>query len=275
MKMKKTRRFDRSDTQLKASSPPISPKSLLGAIAKSDGTVLIGKPEFKHLERYLLERGVDKKIIESLKRIIKDQDGYNSFRKKVKENKLEEFIKEEKLLHILSKEVLEIIKEQRGKEFVLQYYPAERDKLENTEVGIDILRKRENERCGHIYFYYRWYEKLKGYLIYFGWITTIFHQDAKRLGIAKQAIGLIGQLFPPGSIELYPHTTDKEIIEKGLKAEAAVYKSLAGEGGFTEVLNLDDPQIAHLLELNPFKSAKYAFKKKGMTNTKRGGRILP
>jgi hypothetical protein len=245
-----------------------SPKSLLETIVNINGTVLIGKPEFKHLEGYLLDKGGDKKIIESLKRIIKDQDGFNSFRKKLKKNKLENFIKEEKLLHDPSKEILEMIKEYKGREFVLQYYPATRDKSGNTEVGIDIFRKGSCEHCGHIYFYYRWDDKLEGYSIYFGWITTIIHQDVKRLGIAKQAIGLVGQLFPPGSIELYPHTTDKEIIEKGPEAEAAVYKNLAEAGGFSEKLNLDNPQIAHILKVNPFKYSKYVFRKKEMTTKK-------
>ena len=266
--MKNKRICSRFDTKLKTFSPPLSPKSLLEAIANLNGTVLIGKPEFKQLEGYLLKKGGDEKIIERLKRIIKDQDGFNSFRKKLKENKLEQFIKEEELLHSLSKETLEIIKEYKGREFVLQYYPATRDKLGNTEVGIDIFRKGACEHCGHIYFYYCWDGKLEGYCLYFGWITTIIHQDAKRLGIAKQAIGLVGQLFPPGSIELYPHTTDKEIIEKGSEAEAVVYKNLAEAGGFTEELNLDDPQIAHILEVNPFEYSKYVFRKKGMTTKK-------
>jgi len=262
--------LSRCDTQLKMFSPQISPKSLLKAIANLNGTVLIGKPEFRHLEGYILKKGGDEKIIESLKRIIKDQGGFNYFRKILKENKLKKFIKEEKLLHSLSKEILEIIKDYKGREFVLQYYPATRDKSGNTEVGIDIFRKGASEHCGHIYFYYRWDGKLKGYCIYFGWITTIIHQDAKRLGIAKQAIGLVGQLFPPGSIELYPHTTDKEIIEKGPGAEVVVYKNLAEAGGFTEELNLDDPQIAHILEVSPFEDSKYVFRKKRTTSKKIG-----
>jgi len=245
-----------------------SPKSLREAIADLNGTVLIGKPEFKHLEEYLLKKSGDKKIIESLKSIIKDQDGFNSFRKKLNENKLETFIKEEKLLNRFSKEILEIIMHYKGRKFVLQYYPATKDKLGNTEVGIDIFRKEAYEHCGHIYFYYSWDDKLEGYCIYFGWITTIIHQDVKRLGIAKQAIGLVGRLFPPGSIELYPHTTDKEIIEKGPEAEAAVYKNLAEAGGFTEELNINDPQVAHILEVNPFKYSKYIFRKKRMTSKK-------
>jgi len=266
--MKNKRVFNRSDTQVKAFSPLISQKSLLEAIANLNGTVLIGKPEFKHLEEYFLKRGGDEKSFENLKKIIKDQEGFNSFRKKLKENKLEKFIKEEKLLHSLSKEIVEIIKEYKGREFFLQCYPAIGDALGNTEVGIDIFRKGACEHCGHIYFYYHWDKKLAGYCIYFGWITTIIHQDAKRLGIAKQAIGMVGQLFPPGSIELYPHTTDKEIIEKGPEAEAAVYKNLANAGGFTEELNLDDPQIAHILEVNPFEYSKYIFRKKKTTTKK-------
>ena len=259
--MKGTRTSSQSNTQKKASSPLISPESLLEKIANLDGTVLLGKPEFKHLEEYLPERGVDEKDIEVIKRVLKDQDGFNFFRKKLKENKLEEFIKEEHLLENLSKETLETIKEYKGREFVLQYYPATGDKTGNTEVGIDIFRKGSSNHCGHIYFYYRWDDKLTGYCIYFGWITTIIHQDAKRLGVAKQAIGLVGQLFPPGSIEMYPHTTDSEVIARGPKAEALVYKNLAESGGFTEALNLDDPRIAHILKINPFEDCKYAFNK--------------
>ncbi|MEE8382662.1 MAG: hypothetical protein V3R78_12395 [Thermodesulfobacteriota bacterium] len=259
--MKNTETFSQSNTQKEASSSPISQESLLEKIANLDGTLLLGKPEFKHLEEYLPERGIDEKHIEVLNRVIKDQDGFNFFRKKLKENKLKEFIKEETLLHSLPKEILEIIKGYKGREFVLQYYPATRDKTGNTEVGIDIFRKGSTDHCGHIYFYYRWDDKIKGYCIYFGWITTIIHQDAKRLGIAKQAIGLVGQLFPPGSIEMYPNTTDREVIAKGPKAEALVYKNLAGAGGFTEALNLDDSQIAHTLKINPFEHSRYAFKK--------------
>ncbi|MBW1840052.1 MAG: hypothetical protein JRI49_08965 [Deltaproteobacteria bacterium] len=59
--MKGTRTSSQSNTQKKASSPPISPKLLLEKIANLDGTVLLGKPEFKHLEEYLPERGVDEK----------------------------------------------------------------------------------------------------------------------------------------------------------------------------------------------------------------------
>jgi len=250
-----------------------SQKSLLKAIANLNDTVLIGKPEFKHLEEYLLEKSVDKKIIESLKRIIKDQDGFNSFRKKINQNKLVAFSKEGKLLPCLSKEILEMIKQYRGREFVLKYYPAIRDKLGNTEVGIDIFRKGAFKHCGHIYFYYRWDEKLEGYCIYFGWITTIIHQDVKRLGIAKQVIGLIGQLFPSGSIEMYPHTTDKEIIKKGSEAEAAVYKNLSEAGGFTEKVNINDPGLVHILEINPFKYSKYIFRKKENGIKKVGWRI--
>ena len=259
--MKGTRTSSQSNTQKEASSPLISPESLLEKIAHLDGTVLLGKPEFKHLEEYLPERGVDEKDIEVIKRVLKDQDGFNFFRKKLKENKLEEFIKEDPLLENLSKKTLDTIKEYKGREFVLQYYPATGDKTGNTEVGIDIFRKGSSDHCGHIYFYYRWDDKLTGYCIYFGWITTIIHQDAKRLGVAKQAIGLVGQLFPPGSIEMYPNTTDREVIAKGPKAEALVYKNLAKSGGFTEALNLDDPQIAHILKINLFEHSRYAFKK--------------
>ena len=259
--MEDTKASSQSKPQKEVSSPPIFPKSLLEKIAHLDGTVLLGKPEFKHLEKYLLEKRIDVKNINVLKRVIKDQDGFNFFRKILKENKLEEFIKEENLLYSLPKEILEIIKGYKGREFVLHYYPATVDKTGNTEVGIDIFRKGSTDHCGHIYFYYRWDDKLTGYCIYFGWITTIIHQDAKRLGVAKQAIGMVGQLFPPGSIEMYPNTTDREVIAKGQKAEALVYKTLAEAGGFTEVLNLDDPQIAHTLKINPFEHSRYAFKK--------------
>jgi hypothetical protein len=88
-----------------------------------DGTLLLGKPEFKHLEEYLPERGIDEKHIEVLKRVLKDQDGFNLFRKKLKENKLEEFIKEENLLHSLPKEIVEIIKEYKGREFFCNTIP--------------------------------------------------------------------------------------------------------------------------------------------------------
>jgi hypothetical protein len=267
--MKKRKVPSRYDTKLQASSPPVSSKVSIETIAALHGTVLVGKPEFKHLKEYLLERDVDEKIIESLTRIIKDQDGFNAFRKKIKENRLEEFICEEKVLRSASKEIVEIIENYKGREFVLKHYPATRDKLGNTEVGIDILKKGAREHCGHIYFYYRWDDTLEGYYIYFGWITTIIHQDTKRLGIAKQAIGLVGQLFPPGSIELYPHTTDKETIAKGPEAEAAVYKNLAGAGGFTEVVKLNDPQIAPILKINPFDNSRFVFRKK-RTTTKYG-----
>lgn len=259
--MKNTGTFSQSNPQKELSSFPISQELLIKKIAHLDGTVLLGKPEFKHLEEYLLGKSIDVKNIEVLKRVIKDQDGFNFFRKKLKANKLEEFIKEENLLHSLPKEILEIIKGYKGREFVLHYYPATRDKTGNTEVGIDIFRKGSTDHCGHIYFYYRWDDKIKGYCIYFGWITTIIHQDAKRLGVAKQAIGLVGQLFPLGSIEMYPNITDREVITKGPKAEALVYKNLAEAGGFTETLNIDDPQISHILKINPFEHSRYAFKK--------------
>ena len=109
--MKGTRTSSQSNTQKEASSPLISPESLLEKIAHLDGTVLLGKPEFKHLEEYLPERGVDEKDIEVIKRVLKDQDGFNFFRKKLKENKLEEFIKEDHLLENLSKKTLVTIKE--------------------------------------------------------------------------------------------------------------------------------------------------------------------
>jgi len=269
VKMKKRKVFNRYDTKLQTSSSPVSSKVSTETIAALHETVLIGKPEFKHLKGYLLEKGIDEKIVESLTRIIKDQDGFNAFRKKIKENKFEEFIGEEKGLRSASKELAEIIKNYQGREFLLKYYPATRDKLGNTEVGIDIIRKGVSEHCGHIYFYYRWDDTLKGYYIYFGWITTIIHQDTKRLGIAKQAIGLVGRLFPPGSIELYPHTTDKETLAQGPAAEAAVYKKLAEAGGFTETVNLNGPQIAPALKINPFDNSRFVFRKK-LTATNSG-----
>ncbi|MBW1840053.1 MAG: hypothetical protein JRI49_08970 [Deltaproteobacteria bacterium] len=64
---------------------------------------------------------------------------------------------------------------------------------------------------------------------------------------------------------MYPHTTDREVIAKGPKAEPLVYKNLAESGGFTEALNLDDPQIAHILKINPFEHSRYAFKKVKIT----------
>ena len=69
-------------------------------------------------------------------------------------------------------------------------------------------------------------------------------------------------------MELYPPTTDRETIAKGPGAEAAVYKNLAGAGGFTEEMKLDDPAIARVLKVNPFDNSRFVFMKK---RTNRGG----
>ncbi|MBW2184008.1 MAG: hypothetical protein JRF49_09120, partial [Deltaproteobacteria bacterium] len=57
-------------------------------------------------------------------------------------------------------------------------------------------------------------------------------------------------------------TTDKETLAQGPAAESAVYKKLAEAGGFTETVNLNDPQIAPVLKINHFDNSRFVFRKK-------------